>query len=207
MKNEELMTEGYEISVPDGFVRVPLSSIDGVNLSKLSSDVAKMFGLLVADERSDEMAEHLLYLGEYLSQKEVDVIAIAVYRSRSDEQRLIMVTLSSSIVLVDSIDRDTAIAGLLEVHERRGSGSVGTLELPCGPSVIVVSEELRSVDHLDQEISLLHREVTAWTPPPTGKSVVAVSVSSNNWQDWDQVSVLALDVFNSIRWDKEENLV
>lgn len=76
------------------------------------------------------------------------------------------------------------------------------LDLPEGKAVVTVQEEktiLRN-EAGELEVRVLQRQVAAWIPDPRGTSVAMVGVCSNDWQDWEHVAVLALDIFDTVSW-------
>jgi hypothetical protein len=133
----------------------------------------------------------------------IDHTEMAMYRSPDDPDRAMMIMLSSTCVPADHADAESAIAGLVEVHTAVGQGEVSQLTLPVGPAVVVVTDERNDVITGDQVAPVLHRAITAWVPDPDGTTLGVVSVSSNNWRDWQHICQLALAILQTMRWDDE----
>ncbi|PKW00224.1 hypothetical protein ATK30_0314 [Amycolatopsis echigonensis] len=198
------MTREFTFTVPDGFVELPVEDIevDGAEKHELDARVAAVFGLAADDPNAAMLANTYALYGETMGSQGIGYAAIAVYRSPDVPDRPIMPVLASSCIPSAHDSVDVAVEGLLEVHASVEGRTARLLDLPAGKAVVTVQEEktiLRN-DADGIEIPVLQRQVAAWIPDPRGTSVAMVGVCSNNWQDWEHVVVLALDIFDTVSW-------
>ncbi|MFF0148438.1 hypothetical protein ATK36_5125 [Amycolatopsis sulphurea] len=199
------MTREFTFTVPDGFVELPVDDIDvdGTEKHELDRRVANAFGLAADDSNAAMLANTYALYGETMGSQGIDYAAIAIYRSPDAPDRPIMPILASSCIPSEHESVDVAIEGLLQTHESTEAGSTRTLSLPAGTAVVTVREN-KTILHGDDadgvEVHVLRRQVTAWIPDPKGTSIAMVAVCSNNWQDWEHVAVLALDIFDTVSW-------
>jgi hypothetical protein len=132
----------------------------------------------------------------------IDHTAMAMYRSPDDPDRAMMVLLSSTCLPAAHAGMAPAIAGLLEIHRASAKNTVAQVELPAGPAVVVVDEDQGGIVIGDVLAPIVHRKITAWVPDPDGSTVAVVSMASNNWPDWAHVCTLALNIFDTLEWDR-----
>jgi hypothetical protein len=104
------------------------------------------------------------------------------------------------VLLSDHHTVDAAVAGLTSLHERQGIGAVRAERLESGPAVVVETVEQDLLTMGDEVFQTEPRSSTAWIPDPSGTCVVGFGVSSNNTEDWDQITDLAEGVFNAFEW-------
>lgn len=196
-------TRGFGFDLPSGFVELPVTEaeLSPESFASLRAQVAVAFGL--APEADEAQAAALGYatFGSMAGEEGADYAAVGVYRSPDQADRPIMVLVASVGMVSDHDHQDIAIAGLLEVHEAEGRGSVGTLALPAGPAVAVVTEEQNVLSIGEASAPVLQRQVAAWVPDPHGSTIAVVAVSTSSWRDWEHVCAFALDVFESLEWE------
>ncbi|MFE3175087.1 hypothetical protein ACFXPA_06855 [Amycolatopsis sp. NPDC059090] len=198
------MTREFTFSVPDGFVELPVDDIDvdGVEKHDLDARVAGAFGLAADDPSAAMLANTYALYGETMGSQGIGYAAIAIYRSPDAADRPIMPVLASSCIPSDHESVDVAIEGLLGMHATSEGRSTRLVDLPAGKAVVTVQEEKTILrDDVDSvKVPVLQRQVAAWIPDPRGTSIAMVAVCSNNWQDWEHVAVLALDIFDTVSW-------
>lgn len=190
----------FQFGLPTGFVELPVDPEDlsPESFGTLRREVAGAFGFDADDPSTEAAALGMATLG--LMMAGVDYAAVGIYRSPDEPGRPIMIVLTGTGLPSDHDRPETAIEGLLEIHEAQGQGTVGRLTLPTGPAVVVVSEQ-ESVLHIGEATApVLQRQVAAWLPDPAGSTIAVVSASTNSWPDWEHVCALALDVFESLEW-------
>lgn len=191
---------GFQFGLPTGFVELPVDQEDlsPESFSALRGELADLFGFDAHGQSSEAAALGMATLGLMIDG--VDYAAVGIYRSPDEADRPIMIVLTATGVPSDHGRQETAIAGLLDIHEAQGRGTVGRLTLPAGPAVAVVTEQ-QSILHIrEASAPLLQRQVAAWLPDPAGSTIAVVSASTNSWRDWEHVCALALDVFDSLEW-------
>lgn len=194
---------GFRFDLPSGFIEVPVhdDELSPDSFGELSAKVAGWFALPTDDGNATAMALGLATFGAMAGQDGADYAAVGLYRSPDDPQRPIMV-LVTSIGMPSDHDRPaTAIAGLLEIHDAAARGMVGTLKLPVGPAVAIVTEEETALRIGEEVTPMLRRQVAAWVPDPDGTTLAVLAVSTTSWQDWEHVCTLAVGIFESLEWD------
>jgi hypothetical protein len=194
----------FHIGLPDGFVELPsdLESTTPDSVAAVTAYFAKLFYLPSDDQNAAMAAVYFAAIGTSSGDAGIDSTALAVYRSPDDPDRGMMVLLSSTCVPAGHADVASAIAGLLEIHRAQRPDAVTRVELPAGPAVVVVTEERNSVVVEEVVTPVVHRKITAWVPDPDGTTLAVVSMASNNWPDWEHVCRLALNVFDTLEWDR-----
>ncbi|RJQ92753.1 hypothetical protein [Amycolatopsis panacis] len=198
------MTREFTFTVPDGFVELPVEDIEvgGAEKHELDGRVASAFGLAADDPNAAMLANTYALYGETMGAQGIGYAAIAIYRSPDVPDRPIMPVLDSSCIPSEHDSVDVAIEGLLDVHASVEGRTARTLNLPAGKAVVTIQEEKTILRNEEDsvEVPVLQRQVAAWIPDPRGTSVAMVAVCSNNWQDWEHVAVLALDIFDTVSW-------
>lgn len=196
-------TRSFTLELPEGFVALPSDLGDSLpdQVGELTAYFARLFSLPPDDENAAAVAVYYAAVGPAAAESGVDHTELAMYRSPDDPDRAMMIMLSSSCVPAGHADVESAVAGLLEIHRAAGQGDVSKLSLPVGPAVVVVTEEQNGVFVGQAALPVLHRKITAWVPDPGGTTVGVVSVSSNNWQDWEHICRLTVDILGTMRWD------
>jgi len=191
----------YTLDLPPGFIEIPLGELSSDVIERAATQAATAFGLSQGDQHTRNLAFALssAVAGELAN--DISYLAIGFFRSH-DGARPIMVAITCLSRPSQHEEVQAAISGLLEVHRDQGQESVWPIQLSSGPAVAVVTEEFNelTIDGQQDAIPLIQRAVTAWTPDPDGTTLAVVSVSSNNWQDWDSVCELALDLFDTLEW-------
>ncbi|HEY0806630.1 MAG TPA: hypothetical protein VGD84_16270 [Pseudonocardiaceae bacterium] len=204
MTSVEYPTRSFALGLPDGFVELPSSveSATADSVGEVTAYFARLFNLPPDDQNAAAAAVYFAAVGTSSGDEGVDHTAMAMYRSPDDPERAMMVLLSSTCLSAGHADVDSAIAGLLEIHRAVGRGTVTRVELPAGPAVVVVDEEQNGITIGEQFAPIVHRKITAWVPDPDGSTVAVVSMASNNWPDWAHVCRLALNIFDTLDWDR-----
>ncbi|HKN99537.1 MAG TPA: hypothetical protein VJX10_20620 [Pseudonocardiaceae bacterium] len=205
MTSVEQPTRSFSLELPDGFVELP-SDVEAATperIGAIGARFAALAGLPPDDPNAAEAAVYYAAVGATSGDEGVDYTGMALYRSPDDPARFMMVLLSSLCVPASHVDVESAVAGLLEVHRAAGQGEVGQIDLPAGPAVTVVTEQLSGISDGEQSAQIRHRAITAWVPDPGGTTLGVVSVSSNNWVDWPHIARLAVDILRTMRWDDE----
>lgn len=183
----------FTLGVPPGFIRIqPDTPAD-----ELLAQIARVFNTEQITDDMRKFAAVLTALTPNALTDAIPYVGLGLFRS-PQARRPILLSLSCLSQAADHDGVRTAVGGLLEVHRDRLAREVA---LTCGPAVITLAEEpIELTDGGQPELRLLRREITAWVPDPAGTAIAVVSVSSNNWQDWEHISEFALGLFNSLEW-------
>lgn len=190
----------FQFDLPAGFVELPVDpeDLDPESFGALRAEIAGIFGFETDASSTEAAALGMATLG--LLMAGVDYAAVGFYQSPDEPGRPIMVVLTATGLPSEHDRPETAIDGLVEIHEAQGLGTVGRLTLPTGPAVVVVSEQ-ESVLHIgDAATPVLQRQVAAWVPDRAGSTIAVLTASTNSWRDWEHVCALGLDVFESLEW-------
>lgn len=137
----------FQFDLPTGFVELPvdLEDFDPERFGALRGELAGILGFDADNPNTEPAALGMATLG--LMMAGVDYAAVGLYQSPDEPGRPIMIALTATGLPSDHDRQETAIAGLVEIHEAQGQGTVGRLTLPTGPAVVVVSEQ-QSVLHI-----------------------------------------------------------
>ncbi|HWE91280.1 MAG TPA: hypothetical protein VG317_17600 [Pseudonocardiaceae bacterium] len=190
----------YALTIPTGFIRLPVSELTDNSIKIVATHLAATFHQDYVDDNMRALAFALSTAVSQTVPDAVSFVGVGLFRS-PEADRPIMVVLTCLSQGSDHGDIETGIAGLLEVHRQENRGSVEEIQLPCGRAVAVVIEDLNELTVAGSApIPLIRRSVTAWIPDPHGTTTAVISLSSNNWQDWDHVCRLALDLFGTLEW-------
>ncbi|MCO1574872.1 hypothetical protein M8C13_03745 [Crossiella sp. SN42] len=190
---------GFGITVPEGFIELP-AEVDQEGFDRLQEVVAQRFGLAAGAEVTEQAALGFATMGALAAQQLAGFVAVAVYRSPDDAERLIMVWLTVTEMPSAHESPEVAVQGLVEAHRARGLSEPNKVRLTAGPAVVTVTEEPMLLHVGEQSAPVLRREVTAWAPDPFGTRVAVLSLATNSWPDWAHVCGLALGVFDSLDW-------
>lgn len=202
-QGQPVAKRGFRVGLPDGFIELPLDEVDveSTELETLVSAVRQRFGMS-ADDVVAETATSFAAMGELIGRSGVDYAAVAFYGSPDDPLRSIMMTLTGTAL---PSDHTSEIQAVTELHNLHGSSSkyetVEGLRLPAGPAVATVAEERSAVEFGGSSSDVITRQLSAWIPDREGTTVGVISASTNSFQDWEHVCVLALDIFETFEWE------
>lgn len=204
MTSTESTARSFGLGLPAGFVDLPSSvaSATAASIGEVTAYFARLFNLPLDDLNAAAAAVYFAAVGTSSGADGIDHTAMAMYRSPDDPERAMMVLLSSSCLPASHPGVAPAVAGLLEIHRASDRNTVAQVELPAGPAVVVVDEEQNGITIGEQFAPIVHRKITAWVPDPDGTTIAVVSMASNNWPDWAYVCRLALDIFDTLEWDR-----
>jgi hypothetical protein len=194
---------GFHVGLPEGFIELPLDEVDveSAEAETLVAAVRKRFGM-PADEIVAETAASFAAMGELIGASGVDYAAVAFYRSPDDPLRPIMMTLTGTALPSSHPSQLQAVTELHNLHMDSGKyETVEELKLPVGPAVATVAEAASSVELAGDTSRMLTRQLSAWVPDHEGTTIGAISVSTNSFQDWERICVLALDIFETFEWE------
>lgn len=197
MTTPTVARRGFTVGLPEGFIELPVD-VDAAD-DALVAHVAALFGLDPASEYAAATAAAYSAIGLTAGQA-MDYAAVALYRSPDDPMRPIMVTLTCATMPSDHHNVQSAIEGLMEVHEAQDRGIAARHRLPIGPAVTLVTEDEQALEYDGEAVPVLNRQVSLWVPDPDGTTVGVVAVQTNSWQDWEHVCVVAVDIFDSFEW-------
>jgi hypothetical protein len=201
MSIQSASIRNFTFSLPPGFVAVPLDEeeLTPDRLARLGADVAVLFGLPAEDPNAMSVGLHLAAFGSMAGSDGVDFAAVGLFRSPDAPDQPIMVLITAVGVPASHDSPDTAITGMLRIHEQ-GRGTASRLTLPVGPAVALVTEQPQELKLGEESIPVLQRQVSVWIPDRDGTTLAVLSASTNNWRDWRRVCELALGVFETVEW-------
>lgn len=191
----------FEYTLPAGAVALPLdeTQIDIDVWTALLADTAAALGIEESAPEGLLAASSLALMGSLIPG--VDRAAFGMYRSPDDEARPITLLLTACSVRLDFESRELALATLLR-ELTNGKQAVIQRDLPAGPCVVAITDEHQTLTDGTVQLAVRQHQVTAWVPDPTGATAAVVSVTTNSWRDWEHVSRVTLEVFESIRWER-----
>jgi hypothetical protein len=196
---------GFKLSLPEGFIELPLDDeiLEAAeDFSEFTTKVSTAFDLSPNDQNSREVAISFAGLGSLAGNRGVDYASVAFYKSPDDPLRPIMIMLTGVTMPSEHHREELAITGLLELKEEEvGRDSIAELHLPVGPAVAVVNEEENALIIEQTPIPILTRQISAWVPDPDGTTIGVVTATTNCYLDWEHVCVLALEIFDSFEWE------
>lgn len=194
---------GFHLSLPQGFMTLPVEDAErtSAGFQDLTNQVAEQFGLTASDDNATEAATAFAQTSSLIGEGEVDFSAIAFYKSPDDALRPVMVTLTGITIPSDHRSRGEAVENLIELHGSSQVDAAEEIQLPAGPAVATVTEEQNALVMNDERIHVLTRQLSAWVPDRDGTTIGVVSVTTNSFQDWERICVLALDIFDTFGWE------
>ncbi|HEX3781336.1 MAG TPA: hypothetical protein VHX38_16870 [Pseudonocardiaceae bacterium] len=195
-------TRSFSIDLPEGMASIPVAAVPGTARS-LAATLAGTFGLPADDASAAVVADAFTVFGAMLGESGMDFAAMGLFRSPDDPDRPASVVVTGNRVPSDHATPEVAIAGLRDLHAEQGADPVETVALPAGPALVVVDETIQEMPTEDgvESAVVVTRRATAWIPDPAGTTIAVVSVMSPSWQDWAHTCELALDLFETFRWE------
>ncbi|MFC4084762.1 hypothetical protein [Amycolatopsis samaneae] len=196
------MTElGFSLSLPDGFIELPVGSLDEEGFRSLAAAIAERFGLHPDAGIDQGLAESTVMLATTAAAAEAggsSYTAAGFFRSPEDAGRPIMALVNCFCLESDHSSAEVAIAGLEELHHGTANGPVEVVELPAGPAVVTQSVTSGDVPAGEDTVEITEHAITAWIPGT--KVLLGLAVTSNNTEDWVHVADLARGIFGTFEW-------
>lgn len=198
----EASVRPFVLLLPEQFFEIHLGELTEEVLRGLAQQVAAVFSIPELDLGAVASAVTLGSVGAAAAAGGASHLSAGLFRS-PDGERPIMVLVSCYVLASNHTSVQAAISGLLEIHESQDRGLVRSVQLDSGPAVTVEGHESAQITMGIPEAEtydMTNHTLTAWIPEPTGPSVIAVSVSSTNSEDWEHVKDLATGVFEGFLW-------
>lgn len=189
----------YSVDLPAGFVPLPTGELNQENLEECSAGLADLL-LIPNDSHCRTVTGAFSALAMTAEEFGVDRSAVGLFFSKRTEVS-VMLFLTMTGFSVEASDTDLVIAGLKEILRGQTAETPREILLPSGPVMLSVAETPTWLSDGSTETPLLQRSVTCWAPSPGANSVGVVTISTNNWPEWDQVCEMAIDIFATLTWE------
>lgn len=190
-------TAPFNLFVPDDFIELPSGEASFEELQELSGQLATHFG--VDDDLNDkgvaETVAMLAAVGAAASAGGSAFTAAAIFRSPSVEDRPLMILLNCFTVASQDQDPRATLAELTTAQ------TATPAQLAGGSAVVVEQSAASQVRAGEETVTITTHQLTAWIPGPD--QLAAVSVSSNNTEDWDHIVDFAHGLFDTFEWLEE----
>jgi len=188
----------FRLDIPPGFIQLPGGDLDDAVLDRVAGQLATTINAPEVTDGIRTAAYSLAALMPRALTDAVPYVGLGLFRS-PEAGRPVLMSLSCLSQPSNHDSVPTAVAGLLEIHRQHGRAR--EIPLPGGPAVISLGEQSAELTIGDAApLRLLRREITAWVPDPAGRAIGVVSVSSNNWQDWEYVCEFLLGLCETLEW-------
>jgi hypothetical protein len=197
------VTRPFSIDLPEGMTPLPVATVPGA-AQTLAASLAGSLGLPADDLSATVVGDALTVFAAMPGDAGIDFAAMGLFRSPDEPDRPASVVVTGARIPSDHPSPDVAIAGLRQVWAEQAADAVETVTLPGGEAVIVVDETMQQLSTEDPATptTVLTRRATAWIPDAAGSTIAVVSVMSPSWQDWQHTCELAVDLFETFRWER-----
>ncbi|HJP79886.1 MAG TPA: hypothetical protein VJ914_36775 [Pseudonocardiaceae bacterium] len=195
-------TRPFSIDLPEGMTALPTAAEPGA-AQALAASLADGMGLPADDVSAGVVGDALTVFGALLGDAGIDFAAMGLFRSPDDPKRPVSVVVTGARIPSNHASPEVAIAGLRQLSIKNGADTVEVVHLSGGEAVIAVDESMQQLvaDDATPPAAVLTRKATAWIPDTTGSTIAVVSVISPSWQDWQHTCELAVDLFETFRWE------
>lgn len=197
-------TRPFSIDLPEGMTSLPTAVEPGA-AQAVSASLAGSMGLPADDVSAAVVGDALTVFGALLGDAGIDFAAMGLFRSPDDPERPVSVVITGARIPSSHASPEVAIAGLRQLSIENGADTVEVVALSGGEAVIAVDETMQQLtaDDSTEPAAVLTRKATAWIPDTTGSTIAVVSVMSPSWQDWQHTCELAVDLFETFRWETQ----